>query len=165
MTVETSVFFVDVQPRARLAIEDVLYRFGAGQDLKDRALFRSAFASDSELDFVQPAARLGVEFPVFKGGDSITDQIMAATAELDTTHSVSNSRITAFAGARASLFAIVEAQHLKRADHSRHLLLKNFYFVDLVRQDQAWVAARMRIENVWRTGDPEILFPGADPPA
>ena len=33
----------DVDPRDRAAIVDALYRFGAGQDLRDRALFESAF--------------------------------------------------------------------------------------------------------------------------
>ena len=65
MTHETTGVFVDVEPRIRSAIEDVLYRFGAGQDLKDHALVRSAFARQSELDFVQPAARMGVEIPIF----------------------------------------------------------------------------------------------------
>jgi len=161
VTHETSAVFVDVEPRVRLAIEDVLYRFGAGQDLNDRALFQSAFARESELDFVQPAARMGVEIPVFKDGDTIAEQIMAATAELDTTHTVTNSRIMAFDGNSASLFALVEAQHLPRGDHSRHLLLKNFYFLDLVIEGGNWVATRMRIQNVWQTGDPTVLFPGA----
>ena len=84
---------------------------------------------------------------------------MSATAELDTTHTVTNSRITTFDGNSASLLALVEAQHLPRGDHSRHLLLKNFYFVDLVIEDGRWAATRMRIHNVWRTGDPAVLFP------
>ncbi len=160
MTHETSAAFIDVEPRTRVAITEILYRFGAGQDLKDRALVRSAFASESELDFIQPAARLGVEIPVFKGGDGITDQIMAATAELDTTHAVTNSRITRFEAQQASLFALVEAQHLPRGDHGRHLLLKNFYFVDATVENGLWVATRMRIHNVWKEGEPAVLFPG-----
>jgi len=74
---------------------------------------------------------------------------------------VTNSRIMAFDGNSASLFALVEAQHLPRGDHSRHLLLKNFYFLDLVIEGGNWVATRMRIQNVWQTGDPTVLFPGA----
>jgi len=36
-----------VDPTDQLAIVDALYRFGAGQDLSDRALFESAFAHDA----------------------------------------------------------------------------------------------------------------------
>ena len=56
----------------RIAVVDALYRFGAGQDLKD-----------------------------------------------DTTHTITNTRID-LEGRQAALFALVEAQHLSRSDHSRH---------------------------------------------
>lgn len=160
MTSQTRHIFVSVDPAFRAAIEDVLYRFGAGQDLKDRALFESAFALQSELDFTQPAAQLGIEIPVFHGREAIANQVLGATAALDTSHTITNSRITQFDGQAASLFALVEAQHLPRGDHSRHLLLKNFYFLDLTIEDGLWVAKRMRIQNIWRSGDPTVLFPG-----
>lgn len=41
--------------RDRAEIVDALYRFGLGQDLKDKRLFASAFTADAELDF-RPAA-------------------------------------------------------------------------------------------------------------
>ncbi|WUH98634.1 nuclear transport factor 2 family protein [Spirillospora sp. NBC_00431] len=37
--------------RDRAEIVDALHRFALGQDLKDAALFASAFAADAELDF------------------------------------------------------------------------------------------------------------------
>lgn len=63
-------------------------------------------------------------------------------------------------GARASLPAIVEAQHLLTGDHTVHALLKNRYDVDLVRDQERWVVRRMIIENVWYTGDPTAIFGG-----
>jgi len=137
---------------------DALYRFAAGQDLGDKELFRSAWAAEAELDFVQPARRLGVELPPFRGRDRITEAILGSVAALTTTHTVTNPRVTVD-GDKATLFALVEAQHLPEADHTRHLLLKNFYWCDLSREGGAWRIHRMRIENVWLTGDPEVLFP------
>ena len=67
--------------------------------------------------------------------------------------------MTSSDGAHASLVALVEAQHLPRSDHSRHLLLKNFYFADLVRDGSRWLIERLRIENVWYDGEPSVLFP------
>jgi hypothetical protein len=55
------------KPDIYLAVVDALYRFAAGQDLRDEELFRSAWTSDGELDFVQPARKLGVELPPFRG--------------------------------------------------------------------------------------------------
>jgi hypothetical protein len=148
-----------VDPADYLAIVDALYRFGAGQDLSDRALFESAFAEDAVLDFTQPAKRLGVDVSVFRGRESIAETIFAAIAALDTTHTVTNPRITDYDGRHATLTALVEAQHLPRADHSRHLMLKNIYRVELSRSVDAWIMDHVRIDNVWMEGDPKVLFP------
>ncbi len=152
---------IGVISRDRIEIIDALYRFGAGQDLGDRALFESAFSRDATVDFTAPARRLGVTIPVFEGRQSITDVIFTTIADLDTTHTVTNPRVTAYDGERASLFALVEAQHLPRIDHSRHLLLKNIYRVELSRDARQWVIDHMKIHNVWLTGDPAVLFPPA----
>ena len=150
-----------VDPTDHILIVDALYRFGAGQDLSDRALFESAFAHDAVLDFMQPAKRLGVDLQVFKSRTAIADAIFAAIAELDTTHTVTNPRITDYDGRHATLTALVEAQHLPRADHTRHLLLKNIYRVELSRAVDAWVIDHMKIDNVWMEGDAKVLFPSA----
>lgn len=141
-------------------IVDALYRFGAGQDLRDRGLFESAFAADATLDFTGPAQRLGARIPVFAGRQAIADTVFANIEDLDTTHTVTNPRVIAFDGARATLSALVEAQHLPRNDHSHHLLLKNLYTADLSRQGDRWVIEALRIGNIWLTGDPSVLFPG-----
>ncbi len=147
----------------QLRIVDALYRFGAGQDLRDRALFESAFAADATLDFTGPARRLGATIPAFEGRRAIADAVFAAIDALDTTHTVTNPRVTAFDGRRAALFALVEAQHLRRGDHGRHLLLKNVYVTDLLKQGGQWRVERMRIDCVWHDGDPAVLFPPSAP--
>ena len=145
----------------QLRIVDALYRFGAGQDLRDRVLFESAFAADAALDFTGPAQRLGVTIPVFTGRKTIADTIFAAIGDLDTTHTVTNPRVTAFDGDHATLFTLVEAQHLPRDDHGRHLLLKNIYVAELVKRAGLWLIERLQIDNVWLSGDPSVLFPAA----
>jgi hypothetical protein len=143
----------------QLRIVDALYRFGAGQDLRDRALFESAFAADAALDFTGPAQRLGATVPVFSGRTAIADTVFATIGDLDTTHTVTNPRVTAFAGDRATLSALVEAQHLPHDDHGRHLLLKNVYVAELVKRAGRWLIERLQIDNVWLDGDPSVLFP------
>lgn len=149
----------DVDPQDRAAIVDALYRFGAGQDLRDRALFESAFSAHAELDITGPARRLGVELPVMQGRPAIADALMSAVNRLDTIHTVTNPRIIAYDGRCARLFALVEALNLLRGDPSRHLLLKNIYTVELSKQNSDWSIDHLLIENVWLTGDPEVLFP------
>jgi hypothetical protein len=153
-----------VPPQDRAEIVDALYRFAAGQDLDDRALFESAFSADAALDFTQPAGRLGITLPIFRGRETITDTVFSAVGGLDTTHSVTNPRIVSFDGETAVLFALVEAQHLPIGDHSRHLLLKNIYAMKMSRHGRRWVIDEMNIENVWMDGDPTVLFPAAGAP-
>ena len=134
---------------------DALLRFGAGQDLGDERLFRSAFAADAVLDFSQPAERFGASIPSMKGIEEITG-ILTTLEPLRTTHTVSNARIDV-TGDTAKLFALVEAQHVRRDDEA-HLLLKNIYWVDLSRAGSRWVIDVMTIHNVWHDGDPVVLF-------
>ncbi|GAA4608127.1 hypothetical protein BJY16_006682 [Actinoplanes octamycinicus] len=144
--------------RDRTEVIDALYRFGLGQDLRDRDLFASAFAETAELDFGPAASRWGAATPPMTGRDTIVDTILELFAgRVDTTHVVTNPRVR-IAGDRADLTAVVEAQHLLTADHETFALLKNRYDVTLVRDGRRWVVATMRIENVWYTGDPKAIF-------
>jgi hypothetical protein len=140
----------------RQEVVDALYRFGAGQDLRDRELFVSAFAPDAVLDFTQPAGRFGAAVPVMHGRRAI-EAILTTLEPLATTHTVTNPRVT-LDGDRARLWSLVEAQHVLRAQPHRHLLLKNTYDVDLVRRDGVWVITAMTIRTVWSDGDGAVLF-------
>ena len=144
------------QLRDRQEVIDALYRFGAGQDLRDRQLFLSAFSPDAVLDFTQPADRFGAAVPVMHGRETIAG-ILTTLEPVAMTHTVTNPRVV-LEGDRAHLWALVEAQHVLRAQPHRHLLLKNTYDVDLVRRDEAWVITVVTIRTVWSDGDGAVLF-------
>ena len=144
--------------RNRAEIIDALYRFGLGQDLKDEELFASAFAADAELDFRPAAAKWGGKPPLMSGRDTIVSTILGMfTGRVDTTHQVTNPRIT-IDGDTARLTALVEAQHLLTADPTKHALLKNPYDVELVRDRDRWVIRRLVIDNTWFVGEPTAVF-------
>ncbi|GGK36896.1 nuclear transport factor 2 family protein [Nocardia camponoti] len=144
--------------RDRAEIVDALYRFALGQDTKDSELFASAFTADAEVDFRPAAARWGATPPVMSGRDTIVTTILALfTGRVDTTHQVTNPRIS-IDGDVAHLTALVEAQHVLIADPAVHALLKNPYTVELHRDGEAWRIHRMRIDNTWLTGDPIAIF-------
>ena len=145
--------------RDRREIIDALYRFGLGQDLRDRDLFASAFSADAQLDFRPAAEKCGLPIPLMEGRDAIVDTILDPATRIDTTHVVTNCRVRVD-GDAARLTAIVEAQHLPKDDHSRHALLKNLYAVDLVRDGARWVMRHVHIDNVWHTGDPRVIAGG-----
>ena len=143
----------------RAEIVDALYRFAAGQDLRDRRLFDSAFSGRAKLDFTGPAKRLGAQIPVFEGREAIGDAIFANIEGLDTTHTVTNPMVTQYDSKHATLVALVEANHLLRDDHRRNLLLKNNYTIQLTKVQDRWLIENVRIDNIWMTGDPSVLFP------
>ena len=140
----------------KFAVIDTLYRFAAGIDLRDTELLASAFAENAVSDFGPAAAKAGFEYPVLEGRETIVSALSGSLGQIDTTHSVSNPRVSVD-GDKAHLEALVEAQHVLQNDHSRHYLMKNRYDVELVRQGGIWQIQRVTVDNVWRTGDPAVL--------
>lgn len=138
-------------------IVDAVYRFGAGQDLKDRELFLSAFAGDAVLDFTQPAGRFGGDIPLMPDRATIAG-ILDVLAPIITSHTVTNPRVTRHGPETAQLWALVEAQHVVEDEPERRLLLKNTYDVDLRRDGARWLITRLVIRCLWHDGDPTVLF-------
>lgn len=137
----------------KFSVAEALYRL---IDLKDSDLLASAFAADAISDFRPAGAKAGFEYPVLQGRENIVAALSGSLKSLETTHSVSNPRVTV-EGDTARLNALVEAQHVPEADPSRHYLMKNRYDVELTRLDGAWVIQHVIIDNVWRSGDPAVL--------
>jgi septum formation inhibitor-activating ATPase MinD len=140
----------------RLAVVEALYRFAAGIDLRDSKLLASSLAENAVSDFRPAAAKAGFEYPVIEGREVIVSALTTSLAALDTTHSVSNPRVT-IDGDTARMDVLVEAQHVPRSDPSRHYLMKNRYDVELVRNGEVWLITRNTVDNVWRSGDIGVL--------
>lgn len=140
----------------QFAVIDALYRFAAGIDLRDRSLLSSALADNAVSDFRPAAAKAGFDYPIIEGRDTIVAALMTSLAKLDTTHSVTNPRVT-IDGDTARLDALVEAQHVSRDGHARNYMMKNRYEVELARQGDSWVITRNTVDNIWRSGDISVL--------
>lgn len=145
----------------RTAAIDALYRFAAGQDDRDVAVLLSAFTDDATLDFTQPAARFGATGPVFRGVDEILG-ILGIIEPLVTSHVVTNPQVTVD-GDTATMRALVAAQHVRRDDPARRLLLQNVYDIELRRDGEAFRISTMVIRTLWSDGDPTVLFTPGSP--
>lgn len=99
----------------KLAVIDALYRFAAGIDLRDKSLLSSALAENAISDFRPAAAKAGFDYPVIEGRETIVAALMTSLAKLDTTHSVTNPRVT-IDGDTARMDALVEAQHVSQKE-------------------------------------------------
>lgn len=140
----------------KLAVVETLYRYAAGLDLRDQDLLASAFADDAVADFGPATKKAGQEYPPVEGRETIAAALSGSLSHLDTTHSLSNPRVT-LSGDTAHLEGIMACQHLPREDHSRHVLMTNRYDVDLIRHGEVWVIQHVKVDNAWTDGDPTVL--------
>jgi hypothetical protein len=139
-----------------IAVIDALHRFTWGLDAKDSALLASAFAADGVADFSPAANRIGIQFPPLRGSATIASSLLQFVSPLTTSQTVGNARVQV-TGDRATPQALVEAQHLPSADHSRHYLMKNVYTVLLSRDGENWRIDEMSIVNIWADGDLKVI--------
>ncbi len=138
----------------RLEIADVLYRFAAGIDGRDWALYRSVFTDEFELDYssYRPenhgrwraddwAARAASLFPGLDG----------------TQHAITNMRID-LDGDGARVRADVRADHVVIADGiTRVYTVVGAYDDHLVRTAGGWRIARKCLRMRWSEGDAAIM--------
>ncbi|MEM7721871.1 MAG: nuclear transport factor 2 family protein [Pseudomonadota bacterium] len=141
------------------AVTDALIRFTNGMDTDNGALIASAFAEAGIADFTPAAACVGMQFPVLEGRENIVSVLVPFASGFTTSHSVTNARAEVD-GDTATLYALVEAQHLPEGDGSRNFMMMNQYRIDLIREGDQWVMSRMTIDNLWSDGDLAVMTAG-----
>jgi len=139
-----------------LEVTDALLRFGAGVDHDDVGLIASAFSEDAVVDFGPCGCKMGLEFPVLTGGETIVRFLGSTSGTQTTTHVITNGRAHV-EGDAAKLRALVDATHLPRGDHSRRCEMMNWYEAELIRDGRLWRIRGLVIHNAWFTGDPQVL--------
>jgi hypothetical protein len=144
----------------RFEIADAMHRFAFGLDHGDPDSLASAFAEDGVIDFRAAGRKLGLEFPAMTGRDLIVQTLIPLLGPLDTSHTASNLQIEV-SGDTATLHGYMMSQHFMPGQGSRHgsdfALLMNRYDAELVRDGQKWRFKRLKVDNAWADGDPEIL--------
>ncbi|KFY45833.1 hypothetical protein V495_02791 [Pseudogymnoascus sp. VKM F-4514 (FW-929)] len=141
----------------QFAVLQTLYNWAAGVDLKDDTLLASTYAPDAVSDFGPAAAKAGLEYPILEGRETIVGALTGSLASFDTTHSVSNPRVTVTGETTAHIEAMVEAQHVPKSDSSRFYMMKNRYNAKFVKLDGVWLISHIIVDNVWRSGDAAVL--------
>lgn len=140
-----------------LKVTDALYRFGAGVDHNDPDLLASVFSKDVVVDFDPCGRKMGLEFPLLTGDETVVSFLSANAGAQTTSHIITNGRVHV-EGDVAKLRALVDATHLPQGDHSRRCQMMNWYDVELVKGGRFWRIRRLVIENAWFTGDPQVLL-------
>ena len=140
-----------------IEVTDALIRFGAGVDDGDSELLASAFSDDAVVDFGPCGRKMGLDFPLLTGGETIVRFLGSTALTQTTSHVVTNSRVHV-GGHEGKLRALVDATHHPKEDHSRHCRMMNWYGARLLREQKFWRIYHLVIDNVWFAGDPQILL-------
>jgi ketosteroid isomerase-like protein len=159
-TIDTSAALARLLDRA--AITDTLHRYAAGLDLNDADLLTSSLTEDAVVDLGPAMRRIGYEFPALAPRQTVVDTLIGAVGPLDSSHSISNIRITVD-GDHATVLAYAQAQHFKPGSGSdpaetRHALMMNRYTASLVRDGEQWRIRHLDIANAWFEGDALMLL-------
>ncbi|AGZ44150.1 nuclear transport factor 2 family protein [Actinoplanes friuliensis] len=159
-TITTATTLTDLVDRA--AITDTLHRYAAGLDLNDADLLSSSLTEDAVVDLGPAMRRIGYDFPPLAPRETVVTSLIGAVGPLDSSHSISNVRIT-LDGDRATVLAYAQAQHFKPGSGSdpavtRHALMMNRYTASVVRDGEQWRIQHLDIANAWFEGDPLMLL-------
>ncbi|KAK9234744.1 hypothetical protein V1525DRAFT_412084 [Lipomyces kononenkoae] len=134
---------------------DALYRCVIGLDTANKDLFDSSLTQDAVLD---------INGRVLNGLDAIHAGCYNILAKLDTTHFITNVRVSVKDGeSTASLTASALAQHYRQGQGlesgAEGLLTGVLYYVDLVKDtDGLWKATNSKMRTTWFEGDRAIAM-------
>lgn len=140
----------------REAVADALYRCIWGIDTNDLEMYRSAFTAGCKMTLND------VPLEVVSG-------CYENLAKLDTTHGVTNMRISlGEEGSTASMTATVTANHYRRGEGLREdgdvpsLLVGALYRIELERDGtndggRVWKIKEFHIKSVWREGTLKVI--------
>lgn len=146
-----------VSANDHIHVTDALLRFGAGVDDGDTHLLVTAFTSDAVVDFGPCGQKMGLDFPMMSGGETIVGFLGTTARTQTTSHVVTNARVHV-EGNEARLRALVDATHRPKPDPSRHCRMMNWYEVKLVKDQTFWRMRHVVIYNLWFTGESKILM-------
>ena len=141
----------------REAVIDAVLRMAQGLDDADPDLLRSAFVPDAVFD-VTPVNKIGRQYKVLHGVDTIVEGVMGSVGPMDTTHSVTNFRVQ-LSGDSARVTAYAIAQHFSAGEgpdptKKGYFLMGNRYTATAVRAEEGlWRLKQMTVDCTWCHGD------------
>lgn len=136
----------------REAVADALYRAVLAFDQTDESLLLTALTEDVAAEMPGTSAK-GI--PEFKA--AVFDRV----SKLDTTHFISNVRVSFESATTAKLSASAMAQHVRPGKGFEPGLSKftsgGLYLCELVKVGDFWKIKDWKTNFVWVDGDPSVM--------
>ena len=135
-------------------IIDSILRYASGIDMRDWALYRSAFADELEVDFTS----WGGGTPLKLTADQWVANVRSTLAGFDGTQHTLTNFVVDVRGDEATAVVHMSAQHFLPNDKGDStLLIGGYYTHDLVRTPTDWKIRRARLTVTWTTGNRQIF--------
>lgn len=141
----------------KLAIDQLMLRFGRALDLHDWEAYRACFADRVEIDFGDLLGR----GPKVVDADAWTAFARAALEPVTCLHRYTNHLVTVKGDAAESVLYMEACHFLGSAGGTRENVQHGWYENRFVRDAGHWKIGRLRQRIVAVTGDPHLLDLGA----
>ncbi|WP_158507205.1 nuclear transport factor 2 family protein [Subtercola sp. Z020] len=131
-------------------------------DTADASILVDLLTDDVVVDLTPATIKIGLEFPVLSGSETVIPTMIGAVGPLDTMHAVSNVFVERQSdGYRIEAYAL--AQHFLPGEgpdprSTRHALMGNRWTFFIRRGDAGPRVARFVMDCVWFEGDPSVLL-------
>ncbi|KAK9237015.1 hypothetical protein V1525DRAFT_405379 [Lipomyces kononenkoae] len=136
----------------REAVADAVYRAVLAFDTADEALLRSALTEDVVVEMLGQS---------ISGISELKAAVFDRVSKLDTTHFISNVRVSIESATAAKVSCSALAQHIgtdKGLDPaSSKYTSGGLYLCDTVKVDGLWKIKTWKANFIWTNGDPSVM--------
>lgn len=160
MTIESITTAVSAETERTLA--PIPLAWARALDTADAEVLQGLLTEDVVVDLTPATTKIGLEFPVLTGRDTVIANMIGAVGPLDTMHMVSNVTYRAQGdGYRIEAYAL--AQHFlpgagPDASATRHALMGNTWTFIVRNTPDGPRVARFVMDCLWMEGDPMVLL-------
>lgn len=137
-------------------------RWATALDEGDPGILTDLLTDDVVVDLTPATTRIGLDFPVLTGRDTVVPTMIGAVGPLDTMHMVSNVTYESD-GDGWIVRAYALAQHYLPGEgpdpaKGRHVLMGNTWTFHVRPTADGPRVARFVMDNRWIEGDPSVLL-------
>jgi len=126
----------------RMDITDTSLRYATGIDLKDRALYRSCFTEEIEMDL----SSMGLGPPVTVPADVWVEQALTLVSGFQSTQHIITNHVIIVEGDEATCVAYVQARHFNPGSM---ITVGGYYTNRLVRSPEGWKICKLKLTQTW----------------
>jgi hypothetical protein len=137
-------------------------RWARALDTADASVLDGLLTEDVVVDMTPATTKIGLEFPVLQGRETVIPAMIGAVGPLDTMHAVSNVTARGLSdGYLVEAYAL--AQHYlpgegPDATSTRHALMGNTWTFHVRVTPEGPRVARFTMDCRWMEGDPTVLL-------